>query len=438
MGRAGVAVVRISGPKAGEILKKLTDHDLPDPRVATLADLKAPEDGGLIDRALVLWFPGPDSFTGEDVAEFHVHGSHAVLEKLFEGLGALKDVSLAEPGEFTRRAFEHGKLDLTQAEGLHDLVFAETEAQRTQALNQMAGALSKIYDGWRDKLANCLADMEATIDFSDEEIPDGLLKRVQTETSSLIKDIEGTLEDFGRGQAIRRGFRIVLLGPTNVGKSSLLNALAKEERAIVSDIAGTTRDVIEVHLDMAGYAVVLVDTAGLREAGDAIEEEGIRRAHIQADEADLKLILCEHKTFPTLPQASKKHLGDDSLVVVTKSDLVQGNASKHEEISGVQSLSISATTGAGMDGLLKVIEARVIKKLEATAPAAITRLRHRQTLEEGLASLKRFEDHDIQNTDPAILAEDLRLTARALGRVTGQVGVEDILGKIFAQFCIGK
>ncbi|MCH7805878.1 MAG: tRNA uridine-5-carboxymethylaminomethyl(34) synthesis GTPase MnmE [Proteobacteria bacterium] len=437
-GRAGVAVVRLSGPRAGETLKRLTNQDLPIPRMALLANLIDPRNGGLIDRALVLWFPGPESFTGEDVAELHIHGSRAVLGKLFEVLSSFKGLRLAEPGEFTRRAFEHGKMDLTQAEGLHDLVFAETEAQRTQALHQLEGGLSKLYDSWREKLASCLADLEATIDFSEEEIPEGLLERVQKDAALLKNEIEKTCKDFGRGQAIRRGYRIVLLGPTNVGKSSLLNALAKEDKAIVSDIAGTTRDVIEVHLDMAGYSVVLVDTAGLREAGNVIEEEGIRRAQIQAGEADLKLILCELKDWPNLPGTSRKHLDGDSLVVLTKSDLVKGKPQKHEETSGVQVIPISLETGSGMDKLLEVIEVRVVKKLEAAAPAAITRIRHRQALEEGLEALRRFESHDIRETDPAILAEDIRLAARALGRVTGQVGVEDILDKIFSRFCIGK
>ncbi len=437
-GRAGVAVVRLSGPRAGQTLMALTDQDLPAPRKAALKDLTDLKDGKLIDRALVLWFPGPESFTGEDVAELQIHGSHAVLSKLFEVLSDIKGLRLAEPGEFTRRAFEFGKMDLTQAEGLQDLVFAETEAQRAQALHQLEGGLSKIYDNWREKLISCLADLEATIDFSEEEIPEGLLERVQKDAALLKSDIEKTCQDFGRGQAIRRGYRIVLLGPTNVGKSSLLNALAKEDRAIVSDIAGTTRDVIEVHLDMAGYSVVLVDTAGLREAGNVIEEEGVRRAQIQAGEANLKLILCELKDWPNLPGASRKHLSSESLVVLTKSDLAKEKPSKYEETSEVLAIPISVKTSAGMEKLLKTIEARVVKKLETTAPAAITRIRHRQALGEGLEALKRFEGLDIKNTDPAILAEDIRLAARALGRVTGQVGVEDILDKIFSRFCIGK
>jgi len=437
-GRAGVAVVRLSGPESGNALKTMMQKDLPAPRMATLAGLFAPEDGGLIDRGLVLWFPGPDSFTGEDVAELHIHGSHAVLAKLFEVLSKMDGLQMAEPGEFTRRAFEHEKMDLTEAEGLHDLVFAETEAQRNQALFQLEGGLGKIYEAWREKLAGCQADMEATIDFSDEEIPKGLLEKVQGDAAALKGDIEKTLGDFGRGRAVRRGYRIVLLGPANVGKSSLLNALAKEERAIVSDIAGTTRDVIEVHLDMAGYSVVLVDTAGLREAGNVIEEEGIRRALIQAEEADLKLVLCALEDWPELPEESKKHLGADSLVALTKSDLVTGKTAKPEEICGVQAIPISVKSGAGMDQLLESIEQRVIAKLETGAPAALTRLRHRQALEEGIEALNRFLSHDIEATDPALLAEDLRLAGRALGRVTGRVGVEDILDKIFAQFCIGK
>lgn len=437
-GRAGVAVVRLSGPKAGTTLEALTANTCPKPRMAVRRGLFDPVTGDLIDQALVLWFPAPGSFTGEDVAEFQIHGSHAVLVKLFGVLSGMDGLRLAEPGEFTRRAFEHGKLDLTEAEGLHDLVFAETEAQRTQALYQLEGGLSAIYEGWREQLTGCLADIEAMIDFSDEEIPEGLLDRVQKHAALLKRDIEKTLADFGRGRAIRRGFRIVLLGPVNVGKSSLLNALAKEDKAIVSEIAGTTRDVIEVHLDMAGYSVVLVDTAGLREAGDVLEEEGIRRAQIQAEEADLKLVLCEQKDWPKLPNASKKHLGAKSLSVLTKSDLDPREIKKTEETSGSQAISISVKTGDGMDTLLKAIERRVVERLEAEAPAGVTRVRHRRALEEGVEALQRFEAHDINTTDPALLAEDLRLAARALGRVTGRVGVEDILDKIFSQFCIGK
>lgn len=436
-GRAGVAVVRISGPAAGETIRGLAGPKLPEARYAEMHDIKDPKGGELIDRGLILWFPAPNSFTGEDVGEFHIHGSPAVLDKLFAVL-ARQGLRPAEPGEFSRRAFEKGKMDLIQAEGLHDLVFAETEAQRTQALYQLQGNLSKIYAAWRDKLTGCLANIEATIDFSEEEIPESLLRDVRRDALALKRDIEKTLKDFGRGQAIRRGFRIVLLGPANVGKSSLLNTLAKQDRAIVSDIAGTTRDVIEVHLDMAGFSVVLVDTAGLREAGDAIEEEGIRRTLVEAEEADLKLILCEASDWPGLPAASRKHLDGKAIAVLTKSDLTKQKATEMKAGSGFQTVLISTKSGEGVSDLLKAIETKVVARLESSAPAGVTRERHRQALEEGLAALGRFEGHDLRETDPAILAEDLRLAARALGRVTGAVGVEDILGKIFAGFCVGK
>jgi len=437
-GRAGVAIVRLSGRHAGAALSALTGNDLPAPRVATTADLKCPKTGALIDKALVLWFPAPKSFTGEDVAELHIHGSHAVLGKLFEVLSGIEGLRLAQAGEFTRRAFEHGKLDLTEAEGLHDLVFAETEAQRTQALYQLEGGLGALYDNWRDTLTECLAHLEATIDFSDEEIPDGLLEGVRKDTVALEAEIKKCLKDDGRGQAIRKGYRIALLGPTNVGKSSLLNALAKEERAIVSDIAGTTRDVIEVHLDIAGYPVVVADTAGLRDVANEIEREGVRRARGQAEEAHLKLVLVDQATWPDIPEESRPFLGPDSLVVITKADLAKGKALSGGGKGAPEAYAISVKTGEGLKALLEAIEAKALETLQSSDPAPITRARHAEALREGLEALHRFNGQDLAQTDPALLAEDLRLAARALGRVTGRVGVEDILGKIFSQFCIGK
>lgn len=436
-GRAGVAVVRLSGPGAGMALKSLTGKNLPAPKLANLAKLKSPESEEIIDKCIILWFPGPESFTGEDVVELHVHGSPAIIDKLSD---VLSDLGLrpAEPGEFTRRAFENGKMDLTQAEGLHDLVLAETEAQRKQALYQLDGGLSEIYSVWRDQLVSALADIEATIDFSDEEIPDGLMKKVETGVATLKSSIENILGDFERGQAIRRGFKIVLLGPTNVGKSSLLNALAREEKAIVSDIPGTTRDAIEVHMDLAGYSVVLVDTAGLREAGDIIEEEGIRRALGHAQEANLKLLLSEASAWPELSKELENQLGEEAIVVLTKADLLSGKSSVTKDRSGIESILISAKSGHGLDELIKKLEARVVRTLEASAPAGLTRVRHKQALREALDALVRFQGHDLTDTDPAILAEDLRLASRAMASITGEVGVEEILGKIFSQFCIGK
>lgn len=436
-GRAGVAVVRLSGPGAGMALESLTGKNLPAPKLASLVELRGPDEVGLLDKGIVLWFPGPESFTGEDVVELHIHGSPAIIDKLSEVLSNL-GLRPAEPGEFTRRAFENGKMDLTQAEGLHDLVLAETEAQRKQALYQLGGGLSEIYSVWRDQLVSCLADIEATIDFSDEEIPDGLMKKVETGVEILKSGIENILGDFERGRAIRRGFKIVLLGPTNVGKSSLLNALAREEKAIVSDIPGTTRDAIEVHMDLAGYSVVLVDTAGLREAGDTIEEEGIRRALGHAREANLKLLLSEASAWPELSKELENQLGPDAIVVLTKADKVSDKSSVIKGRSGIESILISSETGQGLDELIKKLEARVVKALEASAPAGLTRVRHKQALGEAHDALVRFQGHDLTDTDPAILAEDLRLASRAMASITGEVGVEEILGKIFSQFCIGK
>jgi len=436
-GRAGIAVIRISGPKAGEALKSITKAPLPRPRRACRASLWSKKNAELVDTGLVFWFPGPKSFTGEDIAELQVHGSLAVIEKISSELIAL-GLRLAEPGEFSRRAFEHGKLDLTQAEGLNDLVLAETEAQRKQALGQLGGGLSKIYQAWRAQLLDLQADIEATIDFSDEEIPPGLLERVAAGVKTLKADLEGALETFGRGQAIRRGYRIVLLGAPNVGKSSLLNRLAREERAIVSEVAGTTRDTIEVHLNLGGFSVVLVDTAGLREAGDAIEQEGIRRTLLQAGEADLKLLLSEAAGWPNLPPKLEGHLGERAIIVLTKADLETSTPFQPKEKSGVRAISVSAKTGEGLDDLIKVLEAKTVAALEASEPAGLTRLRHKEAISDALEALDRFLAHDLEGTDPALLAEDLRLAARTLQGLTGAVGVEEILGKIFSQFCIGK
>ena len=430
-GRAGVSVVRISGPAAKEIVVKLFSKTTKK-RIAEYGDLIDPKTGRLIDRGLVLWFPGPHSFTGEDVAEFHVHGSHAVLERLYDVLGRFKDVRLAAPGEFTRRAFEHGKMDLTQAEGLNDLVLAETEAQREQALYQLSGGLSQLYDTWRDQLTNCLVDIEATIDFPEEEIPEGLLERVHSSALTLHREIEERLADHGRGEAIRSGYRIAILGPTNAGKSSLLNILAKEERAIVSDIAGTTRDVIEVQMDLAGYPVIFVDTAGLRDTDSTIEREGVARARKQAKAANLKLVLVEASLWPDMPLESKALMDDTAILVLSKADL----AKNLKWVGDV--FPISVKTRKGLEALIKEIEGRVILALEATEPAGITRARHREALGECFEALTRFLGHDLKKTDPAILAEDLRLASRTLGRITGHLGVEDILERIFNQFCIGK
>lgn len=428
-GRAGVAVVRLSGPDSARALKALTGNKPPPPGKARLSSFSDPKAGEKIDSGLVLWFKAPKSFTGEDVAELHVHGSHAVLSRLYSALSGLPGLRAAEPGEFSYRAFQNGKMDLTESEGLNDLVMADTEAQRKQALAQLGGSLKQLYEGWRARLVSAQAEIEALIDFSDEEIPADLLPGVRREAEKLASEMKDQLADKHRGEAIRSGFKIVLLGPPNVGKSSLLNALSKEERAIVSDVAGTTRDVIEVHMNLAGYPAVLVDTAGLREAGDAIEREGVKRAEAASREAGLRLVLVEASQWPDLPPAATKHLDGKALLVLTKADL--------HLVKTKKAYPVSAKTGEGLESLLDAIEKRVVTALEAAEPAGITRIRHRRALEQAADALGRFLGHP-GDADPALMAEDLRMASRALGRITGHIGVEEVLGEIFARFCIGK
>lgn len=429
-GRSGVAVIRISGPESANILKNLTRKLLPRQNTASIRGFFDPKTGEIIDSGVAIWFQAPKSFTGEDVAELQVHGSAAILSRFYAVLGAMPGVRAAEPGEFSRRAFEHGKMDLTQAEGLNDLVLAETEAQRKQALSQLQGALSEVYGHWRARLLTNLARVEALIDFSEEEIPENLLPEVKKDVLALKNEMKGRLGDWGRGEAIRSGYKIAILGEANVGKSSLLNALAREEKAIVSDIAGTTRDVIEVHLDLGGYSAVLLDTAGLREARDAIEAEGVRRAEAAAQAAHLKLVLVEAGSWPKAPETATKHLGPDSILVLTKADLTSSRPK--------EGIAISSKTGEGLPALMGEIEKRVVQALEAAEPPAITRIRHRKALEEAASALERFLGHPDKAADPALVAEDLRLASRALGRVTGAIGVEEVLGEIFSRFCIGK
>ncbi|PWR20653.1 tRNA uridine-5-carboxymethylaminomethyl(34) synthesis GTPase MnmE [Zavarzinia compransoris] len=419
-GRAGVAVLRLSGPRAGGAVAALAGG-LPAPRLARLAALRDPGDGTVIDRALVLWFPAPASFTGEDVAEFHVHGGRAILNRLTVILGAL-GLRPAGPGEFTRRAFENGKLDLSQAEAIADLVDAETEAQRRQALRQLDGAMGRLYEAWRDRLKVLLARLEALIDFPDEGLDEAIEGEVLAGTARLRDELARHLADGHRGERLRDGFEIAITGAPNVGKSSLLNRLAAAEVAIVSEIPGTTRDVIEVALDLGGYRVVLIDTAGLRETDDPIEREGVRRARQRAATADLRL----HVVGPGDPAPGLK-AGPETITVANKADLGPGPA---------DAVPVSARTGAGIDRLLALITARVAERLEPGEAPAITRARHRLAVEEAVAALERALS---PLPLPAELrAEDLRLALRALGRVVGAVDVEDLLDVIFFEFCIGK
>ncbi|MGC2854679.1 tRNA uridine-5-carboxymethylaminomethyl(34) synthesis GTPase MnmE [Novispirillum sp. DQ9] len=430
-GRAGVAVIRLSGPAAGPALESLIGRR-PPPRKAVRARFTDPESGAVLDDGLALWFPGPASFTGEDVAELHGHGGRAVVESLLDVLCRMPGLRVAEPGEFTRRAFEHGKMDLTQAEGLADLINAETEAQARQALRQMDGALARLYEGWRGVLVPLLAHVEAYIDFPDEDLPDSLGTELHDRARDLVRQIRAHLDDGHRGERVRDGLYIAVLGPPNAGKSSLVNAIAKRDAAIVSATAGTTRDVVEVHLDLGGYPAVLADTAGLREAADDIEGEGIRRALARAETADLRVVVFDGEQWPRLDAATAALIDDRTLVVVNKIDRCAEPG--RFPIAGQEGMPISVKTGEGMDVLLFALEAEVRARLETRGAPALTRRRHRAALEDCAAALDRAL------TAPGIdlMAEDLRLATRALGRITGRVDVEDLLDIIFRDFCIGK
>lgn len=426
-GRAGVAVVRISGPQAGECLDALTGKDRPPARQARLYALRDGA-GQAFDHALTLWFPGPSSFTGEDIVELHLHGSPAVLEACFNRLQALGAVP-AEAGEFTRRAFENDKLDLTEAEGLADLIDAETEGQRLQALAQMTGSLKTLYEGWREKLLNALAAFEGEIDFPDEEdVPDALSHRAYEPIFELMESMAQHLDDNRRGERTRTGFSIALIGAPNAGKSSLLNRLARRDAAIVTDIPGTTRDIVEVRLTMAGFPVVISDTAGLREAVDAIEAEGVRRALDRAEHADLRIGVADARSQEELADLrGRLHEGD--LLVLNKLDLTPGLDSKTD-------YGVSAKSGEGIEALEQRIEAIVQDRLSVREMPALSRARHRKAVEDAHLSLMRCLDQIEQS--PELAGEDARLAVRALESLTGRVDVEDILDRVFSQFCIGK
>ena len=434
-GRAGVAVIRVSGSNAASALARVTNNKEFRPREAFLS-LLYNHYGNTVDHGLVLWFPAPKSFTGEDMAELQVHGGRAVVDGVLEALAACPGLRPAEPGEFTRRAFDRGKLDLSAVEGLADLIAAETEAQRRQALHQMDGGLSRLTEDWRDRLVPALARLEASIDFSDEELPDGLAESVGAELGAVASEVAAALADEARGERLRDGYQIAILGPPNVGKSSLLNAFAKRDAAIVSPEPGTTRDVVEVHLDLGGYPVTVADTAGLRDPDGvgAIESEGMRRAHGRAAGADLKMIVFDRQTWPHLDPASLALLDDSTVVVLNKSDLAPP-PDRLATVEGRPCFTVSAKTGQGLAALLSALQAMVAEGLTwgAAAPV-ITRLRHRVALTDCRNALTRA----LAAEAPELVAEDLRLAVRALGRITGRVDVEDLLDQIFAEFCIGK
>jgi tRNA modification GTPase len=431
-GRAGVAVIRLSGPCAMAALREIAVGELPAPRQAALRLLRHPRTGIDLDRGIVLAFPGPGSFTGEDVAELHIHGGRAVVRSVLEALASCQGLRPAEPGEFTRRAFQHGKLDLTAAEGLADLVNAETEAQRRQALRQLRGELGALYERWRQDLMRALAHIEAYIDFPDEDLPSSLAEQTKSTLSAVAAEIGRHLQDKRRGERLRDGISVVILGPPNVGKSSLLNALTGRPAAIVAATAGTTRDVIEVQLDLAGYPVTVADTAGLREAQDEIESEGVRRAKARAGEADIKILMVDAPVTQHMVERLADLADDDALFAINKCDLLDHEPSAI--LYGRPTFPISARTGMGIDRLLAALTEAVIERAGLSETPSLTRERHRLALDECLACLARA----LAAPAVELLAEDLRLAVRAIGRITGRIDVEDILDIVFREFCIGK
>lgn len=423
-GRGAIAILRLSGPGTDAALTALGAGGLK-PRVASLRDLS--HEGQAIDQALVLRFPAPNSYTGEDCAELHLHGGRAVVEAAGEALGAL-GLRPAYPGEFTRRAFENGRMDLAQAEAVADLIDAETTAQATQALGQLDGALSQTYAGFRRDLLTALALVEAEIDFPDEEVPDNLARSAGPVLDRLIADLKTALADARRGERVREGYRIVLIGETNAGKSSLFNALVAREAAIVTPIAGTTRDVLDADLIIGSYAVTLSDTAGLRDSADPVEAEGVRRARARAEAADLRLWI-RGPNDAEGDAAGFACPGD--LLVLTKADLgvAQG-------VAGFETLSVSTATGQGLSDLHDWIAARLARDLSGADFPAVTRERHRRRLAEALVAVEA--GRAALDMAPEMAGDDLRRAADALARVTGAIGVEDILGEVFSTFCIGK
>ena len=433
-GPSGIAVIRVSGKNTAEVIKRLTSLELPIPKVATLR--KFNKNGGkkLIDEGIILWFPGPNSYTGEDLAEFHVHGSHAVVKALHAEILKIKNCRLAEPGEFTKRAFQNGRINLLKAESIADLISAETEIQRKQALKVMSGVSSKKFNLWREKLLKILAHIEAKIDFPDEDLPKNIIKVIQKTSNMVLKEIKKTLNDEKVGERIREGYKIAIAGPPNSGKSSLLNYLSRRDVAIVSEIAGTTRDVIETHLNLGGYPVVVSDTAGIRNSKNEIEKKGIKIALNRVEDADLRLIIVSAKNV-NFTSVLKGLLAKNAILVVNKSDLIKGKLSI--KFKKYDHILISIKNNLNLNKLILKIKNKLKDKFTTSEDILITRERHRQNLINCVLHLEKFQKQkSVHDFDKA--AEDLRLATRHLGMIVGKVDVEELLGSIFNDFCIGK
>ena len=433
-GISGIAIIRVSGEDTKKIIRLLTNENLPKARVATLRKINKINTSELIDEGIILWFPGPDSYTGEDMAEFHVHGSKAVIDALHSSISQIENCRLAEPGEFTKLAFQNGKINLLKAESIADLISAETEIQRQQAVKIMNGKSSETFNDLREKLLKILSNVEAKIDFPDEDLPVDVLKNIKKISNEVILSIKKILNDQKVGERIREGFKIAIIGPTNAGKSSLLNHLSNRDVAIVSEIAGTTRDVIETHLNIDGYPVVVSDTAGIRDSKNEIEKKGIKLALDKAENADLKLIIIDAKSID-FKGVLKQLMDENAILVVNKSDLLKNDLSS--EIKNFEHVLISVKNNLNIENLILKIKNKLKNKFITNEDILITRERHRQHLEQSLNYLKNFEEkNEAEDFDKA--AEDLRLATRHLGMIVGKVDVEEILGSIFNDFCIGK
>jgi len=443
-GRAGISVVRVSGPGALGVLAHFTTDPAPEPRHATVRRLKTRE-GDLLDEAIILFFPAPHSYTGQDIVEFHVHGGSAIVEAVLASAVKSRLCRIADPGEFTRRAYDAGRLDLTQAEAIADLIDAETEGQRRQAARLYQGEAAKVFESWRGLLMSAMAALEASIDFPDEaDIPGEVDLAALEPIETLAADLESALGDAKRLRGVREGYRIAILGPPNAGKSSLMNRLARREAAIVSPVAGTTRDVVEVRLVLAGYPVWVADTAGLREARDAIEAEGVRRALARAEEADLRIwVLDVSETRPTdvsRETSSPPGARPGDLIVLNKSDLLSTapRTARSGPMRADDVFLVSAKTGVGFETLERKLTQIVRERLDADEAPLVTRARHRELVEEALTAIERALEGARIGIGAELVSEDLRLAARALGRITGSIDCEDLLDRIFSQFCVGK
>ena len=433
-GISGIAIIRVSGKNTADVVKKITGVKLPFPRVATLTKFNKNGAKELIDEGVIIWFPAPNSYTGEDLAEFHVHGSRAVINAMHSAISKIKNCRLAEPGEFTKRAFQNGRINLLKAESIGDLISSETEIQRKQALKIMSGKSADKFNSWRKKLLKILSHIEAKIDFPDEDLPKNIIREVQKTSNNVLSEIKKTLDDKKVGERIREGFKIAIIGPTNAGKSSLLNYLSKRDAAIVSEIAGTTRDVIETHLNLDGYPVVLSDTAGIRNSKNEIEKKGINLALNRADDADLKLVIVSAKNVD-FSDVLKRLLTKNAILVVNKSDLIKGKL--NSKFKKYEHVLISIKKDLNLNKLISKIKSKLKSKFTSSEDILITRERHRQNLINCVQHLEKFKKKKSAN-DFDKAAEDIRLATRQLGMIVGKVDVEELLGSIFNDFCIGK